>query len=256
MAARAIWKGVIRVSDFELPVKLYSAVEDRAIHFHLLHDQDMVRIRQRMANPETDETVPRERIRKGYEIRSGEYVMLEQDELDNLQAEGSRDIQVRQFVPTAAINHQWYDRPYWLGPDGDEETYFALAAALEAQDVEGVVRWVMRNKQYLGAIHAREGYLGLITLRHAEEVIPANDLDPPAGRETDQRERDMAGKLIEALEAPFDPEDYHDEYRERVRELIKLKQQGRAIEVKEVEQKSQETSLADSLAASLQALKS
>lgn len=255
MAARAIWKGVIRCDDFRLPIKVYSAVEDRGIHFHLLHDQDMVRVRQRMANSETDVTVPSDQVRKGFEVKSGEYVTFDPDELAELEPEASRDIPITHFVPVEKINHQWYDHPYWLGPDGDEAAYFALAAALAAQNVEGVCKWAMRKKQYVGALRSDRGYLSLVTMRHVEEVIPSSALNPPQGRKPDPRERDMAGQLITALEAQFDPDQFHDEYRDRVRELIAAKAEGKTVEVREVEDKPQESSLADSLAASLHALK-
>lgn len=255
MAARAMWKGVIRFDEFSLPVKLYSAVEDQAVHFHLLHDQDMVRVRQRMVQPETGETVPAERIRKGYEVHRGEFVLLEEEDLASLQPPDSRDIDIRQFVPASAINHQWYDRPYWLGPDGSTQEYFALSEALSDRQLEGVAQWVMRKKRYVGALRSEQGYLALVRLRHTEEVIPASALEPPGGRDTDERERAMAGQFIEALQSRFDPQDFHNGYRQRMWELIETKRQGLPPQPVEAPQKQKQMSLADSLRESLQALK-
>jgi DNA end-binding protein Ku len=253
MAARAIWKGVIRFDDFQLPVKLYSAVEDKDIRFHLLHDQDMVRVKQRMVNPETNDTVSVDQMQKGFEVKRNLLVLLDDDELASLEPEPSRDIEVIQFVEASAIDHQWYDRPYWLGPDGDEERYFALAEALAG--VEGVTRWVMRKKQYRGALYAEGDYLCLVTLRHAEQNISADELEAPGGRKLEKQERELAGKLISALEAEFDPTDYKDEYRDRLLKLIETKRSGGTVEVEEYEEARPPKSLAESLRASLLAMK-
>ena len=256
MAARAIWKGEIVFGDFRLPVKLYSAVEDKSIRFHLLHDQDMVRLKQRMINPDTGRTVLSEHTQRGLEIERDVLVLVEEDELAALEPEPSLDIDILHFLDSAAIGHQWYSRPYWLGPDGDQESYFALAKALNDQEVAGVARWVMRKKQYVGALRAEDGYLALITLRHAEEQLDREELDAPTGRQLDKQERNLAGKLIAALEAEFDPADYHDEYRQRVRELIATNREGGTVEVEEYEEAAPPPkSLAESLRASLKAAK-
>lgn len=252
MAARAIWKAIICWADFQLPVKLYSAVEDKTIHFHLLHDQDLTRLKQRMVNPGTDETVAYSETAKGYEIERNVFVLFDPDELEPLEPTPSREIEVRAFVDPGQINHQWYDRPYWLGPDGDTDEYFSLAEALNNRGVEGVVRWTMRKKRYVGALRCERGYLALITLRHAEEIISADDLKPPSGRQLDKQERDLAGQLIRALEGNFDPADYRDQYRERLMNLIETKRKGGTVEVEEYEEAPRQTSLAESLRASLQ----
>jgi len=256
MSARAMWRGNIHFEKQWVPVKVYAAIEDTAIHFHLLHDQDMVRIRQHMRNPETDEVVPAEEIQKGYEVSRDEFIILSEEELAEIAPEASRDVTIEHFVPYEAVNHQWYDRPYWLGPDDSAGEYFALSKALEAEEKIGIARWVMRNKRYVGALCVKRGYLSLVTLRHKEEVISSAQLSPPKGRESDRREREMAAQLVDALVAEFDPEDYRDEYQQRVHELIAAKREGKTIEVKEPPKREEHESLVDSLQASLQALKS
>lgn len=256
MAARAIWKGVIRFGDVRVPVKLYSAVQDRGIRFHLLHDQDMVRLKQRMVSPATGEEVPYAEAEKGYEVERGRFVMLDREELASLEPEDSREIAITRFVDPAAVNHQWYVRPYWLGPDdGGSADYAALAQALADEEREGIARWVMRKKEYLGALRAAEGRLSLVTLREADEVIRASELEPPAGRAPDPKESKLAEQLLRALRGEFDPGDYRDEFRERVRELIAAKREGKTIEVEEYEPPPQPESLEKALRASLQAAK-
>lgn len=259
MAARAIWKGVIRFDDVELPVKLYSAVEDRKVHFRLLDQDATSRVKQKMVVPSSGDPVPREEIRKGFETAPGEFVVLDDEEVDELTPEPSRDIEVTRFVPEAEIGHTWYDRPYYLGPDGGEAVsrdYFALAEALSNRGREGVARWVMRNKEYVGALRAEGEHLALIALRHAGEVIPADALDAPGGRKLDAKELDMAEKLVDALADDFEPESYTDEYRERVLELIEAKSEGKTIELAEPEPEKEESDdLAGALEASLAGLK-
>ena len=188
MGARAIWKAELHLGDETVPVKLYSAVQDRNIHFKLLHEPDQVPLQQRRVNPLTDETVPYEATRRAYEAERDLFVVLDEDELASAEPPPSRAITVTRFVDPALINHQWYERPYYLGPDGHEDDYFALAAALAKQNKEGVARWTMRNKGYVGALRAEGPYLMLIALRSADEIIPAAELEPPSGRQLAKEE--------------------------------------------------------------------
>src|SRR4030095_9487693 len=133
MAARAIWKGELRIGTQKLPVKLYSAIEDKSVRFHILDDTKRNRVKQHMVEPESGKEVETKDIRKGYEIEPGRFVILEEDELEALKTEPSRDIEISELVPLDGIPQQFYERPYYLGPDGDQANYFALAEALENQ---------------------------------------------------------------------------------------------------------------------------
>lgn len=252
MSARAIWKGVIRFGDVGCPVKLYSAVQDRAVHFRLLHEADHVPVEQRMVNSATGEEVPRDRVRKGFDLGDGRFVMLEDEELATLEPEESRDVEITRFVKRGTIRHPWYDRPYWLGPDGDDGAYFGLARALGRQEKEGVARWTMRKKGYLGALVPEDDRLMLITLRSVDEVILAAELEAPGGRPLAKAELDMAEQLVEALAADFDPTEYANEYRARVLELVRAKERGETIEVEAYEPERPEAPLANVLRQSLE----
>ncbi len=233
MAARAIWKGVLDLGGPRVPVKLYSAVEDRGIGFRLLNPDTGRPIKQRLVDPDTGEEVPRDEIRRGYETEDGTFVVLDDDEMEALEPEASRTIELTRFLEPRDLPAPWYDRPYWLGPDGDEEGYAALAEALEREGREGVAHWVMRKKEYSGALRAEEGRLLLVTLRRAGEVIPASALPRPAGRDPEPKEREMAEQLVSALAGDFDPAEFRDEYRDRVLELIEAKAEGRTVELRE-----------------------
>ena len=205
VAARAIWKGVLKIGANKVPVKLYSAVKDRTVHFHILDKSGKQPVKQRMVDPENDEEVPEETIRRGLEVKPGTFVLIDDDEVAKFEPKASRDIEITRFVTPARINHQWYERPYYLGPDGDTAGYFALAKALESSEREGVARWVMRNKQYVGALNAKDGYLFLVTLRHADEVISAKQLPKPRAARW-RPENCMAEHSSQLLKTSFDQE--------------------------------------------------
>jgi DNA end-binding protein Ku len=255
MAARSIWKGGIKIGTTTVAVKLYSAVQDRTVRFNVLDDREQMRVKQRMVNPDSGEEVPNEEIQKGYEVEPGEFVILSEEDLESLKPEPSRDIEVMEFVPPEQVSPQWYERPYYLGPDGDAEEYFALAEALANRKRVGIAEWVMRNKRYIGVLLERDGYLMLITLRPVEEVIVARDLPSPVGPAPTQKELTMAKQLVGLLEADFDPAEYKDEYRERVMEFIERKAKGRGPKLKAVKRKRASTSLDAALAKSLKSLK-
>jgi DNA end-binding protein Ku len=226
LAARAIWKGVVHIGTLEVPVKLYSAVTDRTVHFRLLHKTDKQPVKQKLVSSDSGAAVDYSEVKKAYPITRGRMVALEKEELEELEPKESRDIEVTRFVSPESVDPRWYERAYYLGPDGNQKAYFAAAAALERKGKEGIARWTMRRKDYIGALRAEDGYLMLITLRHADEIIAADALKPPTGRPLQKREIEMATQLIGALHGEFDPSQYRDEYRARVMELVEAKAAG------------------------------
>ena len=255
MAARAIWKGELKIGTNKVPVKLYSAVEDKSVRFHVLDESKKQRVKQHMVSPESGQEVETKAIRKGYEVEPGRFVILDEEDLEGLKPEPSREIEVSEFVPIEAIPQQFYERPYFLGPDGDQANYFAFAQALENQEREGIAHWVMRNKAYTGALGAQDGYLVLSTLRNEGEVISADQLPKVTGRPPTKKEIDMAKHLVSLLAGEFNPADFKDEYRERVLEFIAKKAKGHAPRLAAVKTKRQTTSLDSVLAKSIAALK-
>ena len=252
MTARAIWKGVLRFSDVRVPVKLHSAVEDRSVHFRLLHRKDQVPVRQAMINPDTGEVVPPDQTRKAFVTEEGDLVVLREEELERSQPEASRDIRILHFLPDRAIDHRWYVRPYWLSPDdGAGDRYAALAAAMERSGREGLARWVMRKKEYVGALRLVERYPMLITLRYAGQVVSAQDLQAPDGPALAKKELEMAGRLMDMMAEDFDPAEYRDEYRARVDEMIRKKAGGGRVKTRKAPKKRPMPDLAAALEASL-----
>jgi DNA end-binding protein Ku len=252
---RAMWKAELRFGGDALAVKLYAAVEERGVHFRLLHAKDRVPVTQRMVDPASGEEVPSDEVRRGLEVEPGVFVVLDPDELEGVQPAASRTIEVTRFVPLDAIDPGWYRRPYWLGPDGEDADYFALARALEESERIGVARWVMRSKRYVGALAGRDGYLALVALAPAEEVVTGERLAPPPGAPLRTEERKLADQLLAALDAPFDPAALRDPHRERVRELLAAKAEGRTLQPERAPERRAPKDLQRALRASLAAAK-
>jgi DNA end-binding protein Ku len=252
MAMRATWKGQIQLGKRGLPVKLYSAVQDTQVHFHLLHAADGTRVEQRIIDPKTGKPVEKEEIQKGFPLGSGTFVVLKAEELKSLQPDASRDIELLRFVSTSALEPAWFERPYFLGPDGDADEYLAFARALATSNRQAIVHWVMRNRSYNGAVRAIGDRLLLIALRDREEVIAAPSLDVPKSRAPSEKELALAEQLVAALESEFDPTEFHSDYEARVRKLVEQKAKGKHIRlVKPEPRKPRAGSLEQALRASV-----
>jgi DNA end-binding protein Ku len=256
--ARAIWKGTIILGTSAVAVKLYSAVSDKSIHFRLLDAKRNELVKQQMIDPDAGDVVPSAEVGSAYETKAGELVLLDDEELEKTEPRDSREIEILRFVDPAQVSQPWYDRPYFLGPDGDSASeYFALARAMANQNVEGIARWVMRKKDYVGALKVEGDYLVLITMRHAGEVVPATALPAPGGRDIDKREIDMARQLVATMrnDGKFDISQYKDTYRERVLELVRAKAAGKIIKFPRAPKRTETTELADVLQKSIASVK-
>jgi len=250
--ARAIWSGSISFGLLNVPVRLYSAVARRNIALREIRESDSARIKHRRVAEGTDEEVPYENIVKAYEITPGRYVPLSKDEMSALAPEKTRAIEVQDFVDIEEIDPMYFDSPYYLGPaDGAEKAYSLLAAAMEKSGKAAIARFVFRNKEHLAAIRASDGVLTLTTMRFADEVVPASELDdalPQKQGKVAKKEQEMAEKLIESLSTEFDPSSYRDEYREQLLGLIESKAEGKEIVAPETEE-PQPTKAPDLMAA-------
>jgi DNA end-binding protein Ku len=238
--ARAIWSGSISFGLLNVPVRLYSAVARRNIALREIRESDSSRIKHRRVAEGTDEEVPYDEIVKAYEITPGRYVPLSKDEMSALAPEKTRAIDVQDFVDIEEIDPMYFDSPYYLGPaDGAEKAYSLLAAAMESSGKAAIARFVFRNKEHLAAIRASKGVLTLTTMRFADEVVPASELDdalPQKAPKVAKKEREMAETLIDSLSTEFEPTEYRDEYREQLLQLIETKAEGKEIVASDVEE--------------------
>jgi DNA end-binding protein Ku len=218
-----------------VPVGLYSATEQKDVHFHQFERRTNRRIRNMRVAEGTRREVDYDDIVKGYELDSGEYVMLTQEELESVEPGRSRTIEITDFVELAEIDPIYYERSYYLAPQGEggEKAYALLLRAMEQAGLAGVARFVMRARQYLATIRHREDVLVLETMFFSDEVRdPQQTLERlPVSAKVGKRELDVAVNLVEQLKVDWDPERYEDIYRERVLDLIKAKQKGEKVEV-------------------------
>lgn len=255
MAARAIWKGELHIGKQQVGVKFYSAVEDRTVHFNLLHAKDQAPVEQHIVRKDTGKEVKKKDIRKAYAVDRRTAVILQPEDLDELVPPESRDIEIFRFVPSTVLSDQWFDRPYYLGPDGDKDGYFALAQALEDKKVIGVARWVMRKKRYLGALSAVDGYLAMTTLRRADQVLAFSGIEPTKTTTPAASELKLAQQLVSTIEADFDPSLWQNEYRERLCKMIEAKARGKKLEPVKPKKRVPQDDLAANLKASIAAAK-
>jgi DNA end-binding protein Ku len=251
--ARAIWKGRLALGDQQLPVKMYSAVQDRKVHFRLLDKESLSRVHQRIVRKTDGKEVRKEDRRKAFPLDRERAVMLTPEELDELEPKTSREIDLCRFVSPSLLSDQWYDRPYYLGPDEDEKRYFALVDALTERSVLGIGRWVMRKKRYVGALSVLDGYLMMVTLRRADQVLalPRFETAPKA----DKKELKLAERLVEEVSGDFDPTLWQDDYHERVCRLIEAKAAGKEIALQPPRRKRATGGLAAQLRQSLASMK-
>ena len=237
---RAIWSGAISFGLVNIPVKLYSAVQRKTVRFHQLDAKDNTRIQQKRVNPQTGREVPYEELVKGYEISPDRYVVISPDELDSLQPEKTRAIDIEDFVDLDEIDPIYYDHPYYLLPDkGADKAYALLLNAMRDANKVAVARVVIRSKENLVAIRPRDGILAMETLLFGDEVVSPDSFDErPEGKDAkaNKRELDMAKQLIGSLSNDFDPDKYRDTYRDAVLDLIERKSQGEEIVVQEPEE--------------------
>jgi DNA end-binding protein Ku len=234
---RSIWSGAISFGLVNVPIKLYSAVSKKTVRFHQLHGTTGTRIQQRRVDPSTGEEVPYEDIVKGYEIGKERYVLITPDELESLDPEKTRTIEIEDFVEEAEIDPIYYDHPYYLAPGtGAEKAYRLLLEAMKEAGRVAIARVVIRNKEQLVAIRPSGEALTMSTMNFADEVVSPEAIEEIGAQDGDKatatkRELDMAQQLIDSLTADFDPSKYHDTYRERVLELIERKAAGEEIAV-------------------------
>jgi DNA end-binding protein Ku len=226
---RAIWSGSISFGLVNIPVKLYSAVSRKTVHFNQLDSRTGSRVKQKRVDAETGEEVPYDQIVKGYELASGAYVTVTDDELAALDPKAVRTIDIEEFVDLSSIDPMFYDAAYYLVPDKSSKPYALLARAMEEEGKVGIANFVMRTKQYLAAVRPQDGRLVLSTMVYADEVNEPTEIGEIAELEDvelTKKELDMARQLIASLSADFDADRFEDTYRNQVLDLIERKAAG------------------------------
>src|SRR3954466_1907156 len=258
--ARALWSGSLSFGLVNVPVQIVSAVRDVDLHFRQLHEKDNAPVATRRFCSEEDKEVPWEAITRSYELDGGKTVIVTDEDLEAVEPRKTRTIDIEQFVDLAQVDPIYFDHPYWLVPAGDDEgaarAYRLLLGVMEKTDRAALGRFVMRAKEHLAIVRARDGALTLTTMRFADEVRPVKDVPSASGKSTkpEKKELDAAVSLIEALGGDWDPDEYDDQYRKRLQKVVNQKRKGKTIEIDEGENGDAPEAVTDLMAALEQSL--
>lgn len=230
---RAIWSGALSFGLVNIPIKLYSASEDRELKFHMLHKDDLSPIRFARICVKEGKEIPYEDIVKGYEYTEGDYVVLADEDFQKANLRKTKAIDIFDFADEKEIDSKYYDSPYYLEPaKGAEKPYSLLRAALNKSKKVGIGKFVLRQKEILCIIKAENNLIILNRLRFEEQIRKPEGLKIPEEVELQKKEIDLALRLIDELSGPFKPQDYKDTYTEELKEVIENKSKGKQVLVK------------------------
>jgi DNA end-binding protein Ku len=250
--ARALWSGAISFGLVNAPVRMYSAIADHDVHFHLLEAKTGARIHYKKVTESRSREIPDDQIVKGYEVSDGEYVTLTPEEFAAAHVEGDKVIEIHDFVPLEEIDPIVFERPYYLGPDeGAERVYSLLARALDTSGLVGVATFVFHDRDQLACLRVKDGVLVLERMYFADEIRDLDGIVPGGRRSVGKRELQLAVDLIERMKGSFDHASYHDHYRDRLLAIVDKKRKGETIRAPEVEQRRAPDDLMAALEASL-----
>jgi DNA end-binding protein Ku len=226
-----MWSGAISFGLVNIPIKLFTAVNRKSVSFNQIDTRTGSRIQYRKVSAADGEEVPAEQIAKGYQLGSGEYVLIGDDELAALDPVASRSIDIEQFVDLDEIDPLYYDSAYYVAPDkAARKPYALLTRAMEEEGKVAIARFVMRSKQYLAALRPKDGVLVMSTMVYADELNDSSQLvDDVDDVDVSPKELTMATQLIESLTEPFEPEKFEDTHRNQVLDLIDRKAAGEEV---------------------------
>ncbi len=228
--ARPTWSGVISFGLVSVPVKAYTATRDKDVRFHRIERDTGARIKQQNLSAATGEPVEDENIVMGYELAPGKHVTFEREEIAALRPDSTKAVTVLDFVDLDEVDPVYFDKTYWLGPDGAAavEPYELLLEAMEERNRVAIGAVVMRNKGRLAAIRPMGGLLAMSTMRYADEVVAREDIEElPAERgEPQQRAVDLALQVVDTMTSEWDPEKYPNTYTAELLEAIEARSDG------------------------------
>jgi DNA end-binding protein Ku len=249
---RSLWTGSISFGLVNVPVRMYSAVEEHTLHFNLVHEPDGSRIGYEKVCKVEDKPVPDDEIVKAFEYEKGEWVYMTDEDFEAAAAENHRTMDIRAFVPFDDVDPIYFERTYYLGPAQDgERVYALLARAMADSGLSAVAKWVMRDRQNLGLLRVRDGVITVERMHFADEIRSSDELAPDA--EVNKQELEMAAQLIEQFKGEFKPEEYRDTYRDALCEIIEAKRKGKEIHVTAEPEPEAPTDLMAALRASVEA---
>lgn len=252
-----VWKGAISFGLVHVPVKMFSATEDKDISMRYIHKECGSPLSYIRKCPVCEEEVAWEEITKGYEYEKGKFVLFEKEELEQLTEQNSKNITILDFVDLTEIDPIYFQKTYYLSPDqAGANAYRLLLEAMKQSGKIGIAKIAIRSKSSLAAIRVLDECLSIETIFYPDEIRPISQVpNLPERTEVNSKELDMAKLLIDQLSTPFDPEKYTDDYRERLLDLINAKVSGEEIKIAPARQETNVVDLMAALQASIEAVK-
>jgi DNA end-binding protein Ku len=234
VAARAYWKGYLKLSLVSCPIALFPATSEREkISFHQLNKETGNRVRYRKIDAETGDEVPQENIVKGYEVSKGEYIELDPEELETVAIESKRVLEIDEFVPKKDIDELYLRDPYYIVPDGDvgQQAFAVIRDAIRKEGMVALGKVVFTTREHIIALEPRDKGMVGVTLRYPYEVREAKDyFDAIEDEKIPKDMLDLAVHIVESKKGKFEPEKFEDEYESALKELLRKKQKGERIE--------------------------
>lgn len=236
---KAIWKGNLSLALVTIPVKLYSATQKKDIHFRMLHKKCSSPLTYERFCPTCNEKVPWEDVVHGYEYEKGKFVIITDEEIDRIPIKTSKNIEIQCFVDISKVPAIYFEKAYYLEPaEGGEKAYALFREVMKALSKVALAKVTMRDKEHVAIVNVYNDILVLHTLYYADEVVDTQKLNVPKEMEFDRKELELAEELIKHFSGEFEIENYKDELRESIMELIRQKIEGKEIRIppkKEVE---------------------
>ncbi len=231
---KSIWKGSIGFGLVNIPIKLYSAVQESALGLDMLDSRDHSRIRYQRINEKTRKEVPYEKIVKGY-LLNDTYVILEDKDYEDASPEKNKTIEIESFVNGNEVNPMYYDTSYYAEPETQgRKAYALLLKALEKSNKTGLARFVLRNTEHLCVIHPRNNVIVITKIRFAEEIRSSEEILTPTDIDINKKELDVALALINQYSARFEIEKFKDEYHYQLMKIIEAKAKGKRPTIKKL----------------------
>ena len=227
---RAIWKGAVSFGMVSIPIKLYTATDEKDVSFNLLHKKDGARIKQQRYCPEDDAVIEWNDVARGYEIAPDQYVIMEPGDFEKVPVDTTHTIEITDFVPSEQIDPIYYQKTYYLEPEKIGGKPFALLReVLKDSKLVALAKVTLRQKEQLCTLRVYNNTISLETMYYADEIRATDEIDVPEEGALGEKELQMAKSLVEMLTGNFEPEKYHDNYREALLELIERKSEGQEI---------------------------
>lgn len=225
-----VWKGYLTFGLVSFPIRLYAAARPEPVHFHMLHKKDLSRVKEVFYCAKEDKPIDRDEIVKGYEYEKNQYVVIDPEDLEKVAPPTAQSMEILEFVKMEDIDPIYFETSYYVGPEESvSRPYSLLLEAMKETKYDALAKVAMHGREHIVILRPREKNMMLHTMYFTDELHKGNQVPVPKPAKFEKKELDLAKKLIDTLAGPFEPEQYHDEYKKNVEKLIESKRKGKKI---------------------------